>query len=428
MKVKKINFKLCVVGLGYVGLPLLIELSKYFDVGGYDISNDRISNLKKGFDKYNQVKKKDINKKIFFFNDPAYIKKYNFLIITVPTPVNNRNVPDLFFLKKSCIEVGKNLKQGSVIVFESTVYPGVTNDFCIPLLEKNSKLKYKKSFNVGYSPERISVGDNYYTLKNITKVISGDSEFTIKKIKYVYSKIIKNIYIAKNIEVAEFSKVLENTQRDLNISLMNELSIICNKMKISSHDVINAASTKWNFHKYNPGLVGGHCIGVDPYYLSYKAKKIGYKPIVINASRYVNDKMSNFIYKEIINKTKLNDRKNKKLKILFLGLTFKENCKDIRNSKIFDVIKKFQKKKHQVFLNDPYAIKYEVEKLYDEKITEFNKLPSNFDVVVISVPHKFYLQKGFNLISKFNKKNSLFVDLKSSFINIKNKNLKLMRL
>ena len=377
MSFKNSNFKICIVGLGYVGLPLLVELSKHFDVGGYDISENRINELKNGFDRYNQIDKRKLSKKINFFSKPINLKDYNFLIVTVPTPVNKKNVPDLSFLKKSCIQIGKNLKSKSIIVFESTVYPGVTNEFCIPILKRESNLKYKRSFNVGYSPERISVGDNNNTLRNITKVISGDSKIAKNKIYFVYSKIIKKIFVAKSIEVAEFAKVLENTQRDLNISLMNELSIICNKMAINSFDVINAAATKWNFIKYQPGLVGGHCIGVDPYYLSYKARKIGYKPIVINASRFVNNEMSNFIYKEIIKRIKVLKKNNKKLKILVLGLTFKENCKDLRNSKIFD---------------------------------------------------KFYLDKGFKSVLQFMKKKSLLADLKSAFKDINDKNIKIFRL
>lgn len=401
------------MGLGYVGLPLATELANFFYTVGYDLSSTRIKELKSGFDRYNLIKKKKLKNKnnLKFFNNPSVLKNADFVIVTVPTPVNKKNIPDLSFLKKACIEIGENIKKNTVIVFESTVYPGATREFCIPIIEKVSKLKLGKNLFIGYSPERISVGDSKYTLKKIIKIISGDSKKTIKILKYVYSKILKNkLYFAESLEVAELAKVFENTQRDLNISLVNELSIICNKLNINTNSVIKAASTKSNFIKFTPGLVGGHCISVDPYYLSYKSKKLGYSTKVINAGRLVNNQMPNFIFNNI--KKKFNNLNNKK--IIILGLTFKENCNDIRNSKIFDLIQLFENEECKLYLHDPYALKAEVKAIYKKKILKFENLPKS-DVVILSLKHNFYLKLGVtNILNKL-KKNGVFVDLKSTF-------------
>tara|TARA_B100000575_G_scaffold248685_1_gene214709 strand:- start:361 stop:1650 length:1290 start_codon:yes stop_codon:yes gene_type:complete len=410
-------FNIGVVGLGYVGLPLASELSNFFNVYGYDTSKSRIEELKNFFDRYKILKKNDFFKKnkIKFTNDSSQLVNCNFFIVTVPTPVKKNNTPDMTYLEKACIKIGPYLKKDSFVVFESTVYPGATREICIPILEKYSNLKFRKDFFIGYSPERISVGDKNKNLKNITKIISSDPNNKISYIKYVYSKILKNkLYIAESIEVAEFAKVFENTQRDLNISLVNELSLICNKMNIDTKNVINAAATKWNFVKYNPGLVGGHCISVDPYYLSYKAKKIGYKTRLINAGRNVNNKMPRFVFENI--KKKLNKNINlKNLKVGIMGLSFKENCKDIRNSKIFDLIDIFEKNGIKTYLHDPYVINEEVEKMYNKTITPFSYLPQRLDIIVLALKHKEYVKYGYNKILKKLKPNGIFADLKSTF-------------
>jgi|688.fasta_scaffold174339_2 UDP-N-acetyl-D-galactosamine dehydrogenase len=421
------KYKIGVIGLGYVGLPLTIEFARFFNTYGYDLSVKRVNELNQKFDRYGLVKKKNFKTKynIKFSSTSDILQYSNFIIVTVPTPVTASNKPDLSYLKKACLEIGKYIKKNSIVVFESTVYPGATREICIPIIEKISKFKLGKDFFVGYSPERISVGDNKYHLKNIVKIISGDSIKSREIIKKVYSKILdKKLYKAESIEVAEFAKVFENTQRDLNISLVNELSIISNKLGINSKSVINAASTKWNFMKFTPGLVGGHCISVDPYYLAYKSKKVGYQTRVINAGRHVNNAMPYFIYDNIKNRIIKNKKKFKKLKVIVLGLTFKENCKDIRNSKIFDLIKIFDKKKCEVFLHDPYAIKEEVKEIYNKEIINFNKLPRS-DVIILSLNHKFYLSIGLKKIISKLKKKGIFADLKSTFksssINLKNK-------
>lgn len=406
-----------VVGLGYVGLPLVSELSNFFNVYGYDTSKSRIEELKNFFDRYKILKKKDFVKKnkIKFTNDSSELKNCNFFIVTVPTPVKKNNTPDMTYLEKACKEIGPYLKKESFVVFESTVYPGATREICVPILEKYSNLKFKKDFFIGYSPERISVGDKNKDLKNITKIISCDPKNKISYIKYVYSKVLKNkLYEAESIEVAEFAKVFENTQRDLNISLVNELSLICNKMNIDTKNVINAAATKWNFIKYNPGLVGGHCISVDPYYLSFKAKKIGYKTRLINAGRNVNNKMPRFVFENI--KKKIDKNINlKNLKVGVMGLSFKENCKDIRNSKIFDLIDIFEKNGIKTYLHDPYVINEEVEKMYNKTITPYRYLPQKLDIIILALKHQEYVKYGYNKILKKLKPNGIFADLKSTF-------------
>lgn len=413
---KKI-YTIGVVGLGYVGLPLASELANFFNVYGYDTSKSRINELSNFFDRYKLLSKKDFIKKneIKFTTDSSELLNCNFFIVTVPTPVKKNNTPDLSYLKNACSKIGVNLKKGSFVVFESTVYPGATREVCVPILERYSGLKFKEDFFIGYSPERISVGDKNKDLKNITKIISSDPPKKISDIKKVYSKILKNnLYEAESIEVAEFAKVFENTQRDLNISLMNELSLICNKMNINTKSVINAASTKWNFVKFNPGLVGGHCISVDPYYLSFKANRIGYKTKLINAGRNINNKMPKFVFENI--KKKLVKNTNlQKLKVGILGLSFKENCKDIRNSKIFDLIDIFEKNGIKTYLHDPYVIKEEVEKTYKKQIITFKKLPNKLDIIVLALKHDEYIKYGHNKILEKLKSNGIFADLKSVF-------------
>ena len=330
------NIKICVVGLGYVGLPLAIEFGKKFETTGYDNSLSRIRALKKNKDSNDEIKKQDFfkSKKIIFTNNINDIETSNFYIITVPTPINKNNTPDLRIIIDATTQVAKKLQKNDVVVFESTVFPGFTKDIAVPILEKFSTLTYNQDFFCGYSPERINPGDRKHTVKNIVKVISGSNKKTLNKIKSVYESFLTNgTYSAESIEVAEAAKVIENTQRDLNIALVNELSQLFSKMNLNTNNILDAAGSKWNFLKFKPGLVGGHCIGVDPYYLTYKAKQIGFNPKIILAGREVNDNMSKFYVKDFLKKA----GNRKKLKILILGVTFKENCKDIRNSKVFDI-------------------------------------------------------------------------------------------
>lgn len=404
----KKKIKIGIIGLGYVGLPLLCEFYKKFFTVGFDISNTRIKELKSGIDKTKETIINDlINIKDKVFDDINHLKKVNFFIVTVPTPVNKKNIPDLSLLKNACSIVASVLKKGDIVVFESTGYPGLTEEICAPILENKSLLSFNKDFYVGYSPERVNPGDKSKKLRNIKKIISGSKKSITTIIKNVYKKIIKaGVHEVSSIKVAEAAKVIENTQRDLNIALVNELSIIFKKLKIDTQEVLNAASTKWNFHYYKPGLVGGHCIGVDPYYLTYKARKVGINPKIILAGRKLNDSMARYVANIIEKKL------SKKSRILIAGCTFKEDCPDIRNSKIFDLYKFLSKKQRVVDIFDPIANKIDVKKEYGLKI--FNKLPKlNYEVIVIAVPHKIFDKDFFPKIKKINKDQTLVFDLKS---------------
>ena len=402
---------IAVVGLGYVGLPIAIEFGKHFKTIGYDVSKKKINNYKKGNDVNKEIDKKSFlrSKLLSFTSSQRNLSKANIIIITVPTPIDKVRKPDLSYLSSSSITVAKNMSKGVIIIYESTVYPGVTEDICVPIIEKHSGLKWKKDFFVGYSPERINPGDKKRSLTNITKVVSGDSQDTLNKISQVYMKIIKaGIHKAQSIKVAEAAKVIENTQRDINIALMNELSLIFNKMNINTSEVLKAANTKWNFQGFKPGLVGGHCIGVDPYYLTYKSKKIGHNPRLILAGRNLNDQMPNIIYKEI--KNILEYKKILNPKILVMGLTFKENCPDTRNSKALNLFNCFYKNNYSVFSYDPYhkfwnkrfLEKYNVQTKIDKK---------KFDVVILSVKHKEF-KKWKRKILDYCTKDGFIYDLK----------------
>ena len=357
---KKLNFKnikIGIIGLGYVGLPLAVEFGKKFPVVGYDISVERIKSLKKGIDDTLEVSRKDFSKAVNlkFTNNPKDMKSQNFFIITVPTPINKKKKPDLSLLKNATKIVGKLLNKGDIVIFESTVYPGVTEDICVPILEKYSKLFFNRDFFCGYSPERINPGDKEHRLVNITKVTSGSNSEVAQIIDLLYKQIIKaGTFKAKSIKVAEAAKVIENTQRDINIALINELSIIFNKLEIDSRSVLEAASSKWNFLKFYPGLVGGHCIGVDPYYLTYKAEEVGYIPKVILAGRRLNDAMGSYVVSELLKlmiKKKINTIK---AKILIMGLAFKENCTDYRNTRVLDIIEELKEHNLKIDVYDPW--------------------------------------------------------------------------
>ena len=406
------NIKLGIIGMGYVGLPLAIEFAKKIKVIGYDINSSRINNLKKNYDETREVLKKQIKnaKNLSFTSEMADIKDCNIYIVTVPTPIKKNKLPELKPLISASRIIGGILKKGNIVIYESTVYPGATEEVCIPILEKNSKLHLNKDFYVGYSPERINPGDKKKKLQNITKITSGSNLYSSRIIDKLYSQIVKaGIHRAKSIKIAEAAKVIENTQRDLNIALINELSILFKKLKISSEEVFKAAETKWNFISFRPGLVGGHCIGVDPYYLTYKSKKIGYKPKIILAGRKLNDSMSNYISSEII--TKFNERKInvRNSKILIMGMTFKENCSDIRNSKVLDLEKILKKKGANIFFYDPLIVKSpELKKKY--KIIDKPKL-NFYDCILIAVKHKNFI-KIKNNIKTFNNRKGFIYDIK----------------
>ena len=400
-----------IIGLGYVGLPLAVEFGKKIKTIGYDIKKSRIDDLRRNNDLANQLSKKEIKKakRLFFTDDFNKLSNCNYIIITLPTPVKKNKTPDLDNIKITCKKLSKLIKKKTFIIFESTLYPKACEQEFLPIFIKYSSLKYKKDFFIGYSPERINVGDKKRSLTSITKIVSGDTEYSKKKIFNLYKKIMnKNIYVAESLAVAEAAKVFENTQRDVNISLMNELSIICNKLNINTSDVLRAASTKWNFLNFYPGLVGGHCISVDPHYLSYCAKKINHKAILINTGRKINDSMVNFITKKIIDDL----GKLKKKKIIVLGLAFKENCSDIRDSKIFDVIKKL-KSFFIIEKHDPYVNSDEVQEMYNESILAFNDLSKNVDAIIINQKHDYYKNPlVLKKIKKLLKKKAYIYDLK----------------
>jgi UDP-N-acetyl-D-glucosamine/UDP-N-acetyl-D-galactosamine dehydrogenase len=405
--------KVCVVGLGYVGLPLAVELAKYFPVFGLDIKQSRIDTLTKGIDPTGEISSEVLKaSSLIYSSNPQIVKDANFIIIAVPTPIDDHKNPDLTPLYKSSESVAKYLQKGAVVVYESTVYPGVTEDECVPVLEKVSGLKWKEDFFVGYSPERINPGDKKHTVATITKIVSGDIPETLEKVAYVYGTIVKaGIHKAASIKVAEAAKVIENTQRDINIALMNELKIIFDKMGISTRDVLAAASTKWNFLPFEPGLVGGHCIGVDPYYLAYKAEEIGHHPQIIMAGRRINDAMGSYYARELIKKM-INRKMNiMGSNVLILGITFKENVPDIRNSKVVDIIHELKEFGVNVLVWDPVADRSEVKEEYGiDLIEEIEE--KKYDSIVLAVKHSSFIENGAHHFDKNLVQNGIFYDIK----------------
>lgn len=374
-----------VVGLGYVGAPLAVELGKHGRVIGFDINEDRVMQLKECFDHTGEIVKAElVASNIQYTTDPADLKDADVIIVTVPTPVAEANVPDLTAVKLATTMVATYMKKDTTIVFESTVYPGVTEEICVPILEKNSKFKWKKSFWVGYSPERINPGDRIHTLTSTTKIISGDCDKTLELLDEVYSQVTQT-YRAASIKVAEAAKVIENTQRDVNIALMNELSQIFNKLGVDTNDVIDAAASKWNFQPFRPGLVGGHCISVDPYYLSHKAATQGFIADVILASREVNDSMASFVVNQLIMSMAKAQMLGKNAIVTILGCTFKENVTDIRNSKVFDIIRLLEPYGIRVQLVDTHADAQEVTREYGVELNPELIVPA--DAIIVAVPH-----------------------------------------
>ena len=394
--------KITIIGLGYVGLPLAIEFGKKFSVLGFDISKSRVYELKKGLDSNGEFTENEIlQNKIQFTHSEKDVGNSDFYIITVPTPLKKNNEPDLRPLKSASQIVGKKIKKGDIVIYESTVYPGCTEEDCVPILEKTSGLVYNVDFFCGYSPERINPGDKKRKLSNIKKVVSGSNSKISKVINDLYSKIITaGTYIAPSIKVAEASKIIENVQRDVNISLMNEFAIIFEKLDLDTKEVLDAASTKWNFLNFKPGLVGGHCIGVDPYYLAYKSKKSGYTPKVLLNGRKVNNNISKKIFKSIQKQCIDLDIDLKKCKILILGITFKENCSDIRNSRVINLYNHFKKLNNNIDVYDPYADKNEVYRFSSIKLID--KIIKKYEVVILAVAHDQFLEIDYKNILNAN--------------------------
>jgi UDP-N-acetyl-D-galactosamine dehydrogenase len=382
--------KIAVVGLGYVGLPLAVEFGKKHPTIGLDLSVDKVEAYKRHVDPTGEVSTEDLKaaRHLHPTTDAAALKDADFVIVAVPTPVDDAHIPDFSPLVGASTAVGRNLKPGATIVFESTVYPGATEEVCIPIIEKHSGLTWKKDFFVGYSPERINPGDKEHTLTTIVKVVSGDSPATLDVVAEVYGSVIKaGVFKASSIKVAEAAKVIENTQRDLNIALVNELSLIFHRIGIDTLEVLQAAGTKWNFLPFRPGLVGGHCIGVDPYYLTHKAEMLGYHPEVILAGRRINDGMGKYIAEQTVKLMIQSGSPVKGADIIVLGLTFKENCPDLRNSKVIDVIRELQSYGATVHVHDPVAESHEAEHEYGVKLVPWDQLPKA-RAIVAAVAHK----------------------------------------
>ena len=405
--------KIAVIGLGYVGLPVAIAFSKIEKVIAFDKSKERIKELTNGIDNKSSIEASALQQSNLLFTDnPNTLAQANFYIIAVPTPVNSANQPDLTLLLEASKTVGKQLKKSDIVVYESTVYPGTTEEKCIPVLEKSSKLKAEKDFMVGYSPERINPGDKEHNFSNIVKVVAGQNENITALIAHVYQLVVTSgIYCASSIKVAEAAKVIENTQRDLNVALINELALICHKLGIDTHEVLCAAKTKWNFLPFAPGLVGGHCIGVDPYYLTYKAQQLGYQPKVILAGRRINDSIGKYIAKQTLLLLKKVGCSNKKPTIAILGLAFKENCNDIRNSKVVDIIKYLNKFSVNIKIVDPLVQPEKAKSEYDITMTNLDRIKS-VDAIIIAVSHDCFKSISVDQYANLLSSTKVLIDVK----------------
>lgn len=408
--------KLAVIGLGYVGLPIALEFARKIKVVGFDINPERIDMMKRKIDPSNELDASAFEGcDIEFTANIHDLKDVQFFVVAVPTPIDDANLPNLRPLLGASSTVGKVLKKGDYVVFESTVYPGCTEEDCIPVLEVESGLKFKEDFKVGYSPERINPGDKEHTLQNVVKVVSGCCDESLDQIAKVYELVVKaGVHRASSIKVAEAAKIIENTQRDLNIALMNELSIIFNKLKINTFDVLEAAGTKWNFLKFSPGLVGGHCIGVDPYYLTHKAQQAGYHSKVITSGRFVNDSMGGYIAKQTVKKIIAQGKHIQDARVLVMGATFKEDVSDIRNSKVIDVVNELTSFMVHVDLVDPHASSEEM--VHEYGVGLIDKPSNNYDAIIVAVNHKEYKALTENdLKSLLKDGKGVFVDVKGIF-------------
>ena len=409
---------IAVVGLGYVGLPLAVEFGKKIKTIGYDLSENKINSYRNFHDPSGEVTTDNLRaaEKLYVTTDPTELSEADYIIVAVPTPVDEANQPDFTPLLSSSTTVGRHMKKGALVIYESTVYPGATEEICIPVLEKESGFAWKIDFHVGYSPERVNPGDKVHTVTDIIKVVSGDDAVTLERVANLYGSVISaGVYKASSIKVAEASKVIENTQRDLNIALMNELAIIFEKIGIDTLEVLEAAGSKWNFLPFRPGLVGGHCIGVDPYYLTHKAEMLGYHPQVILAGRRINDGIASYVAKQTIKQMIHSGSMVKGAKVIVFGLTFKENCSDIRNSKVINVIRELESFGCDVSVHDPFADPDDVMHEHGIKLFAWEDLPENAHAVIVAVMHREYLNRPLSSLLGKLKKNAVFVDIKSAF-------------
>ena len=407
--------KLAVIGLGYVGLPIALEFAKKISVIGFDINPARIEMMRNGVDPSDELESADFDGcDIEFTHELDKLREASFYIVAVPTPVDLHNVPDLVPVTKASETIGKVLKKGDYVVFESTVYPGCTEEDCLPVIERISGLKMGVDFKLGYSPERINPGDKEHTLSSIVKVVSGCDAESLEEIAKTYELVVKaGVHRASSIKVAEAAKIIENTQRDLNIALMNELSVIFDRMGINTFEVLEAAGTKWNFLRFQPGLVGGHCIGVDPYYLTYKSSKLGYDAQVILAGRNINDGMAGYVAKKVLQHIIRHNGDVKNAKVLVMGATFKENVSDIRNSKVADVIAELKSYSLQVHITDPHADSNELKHEYGFELTD--DLANDYDAVIVTVPHNDYKKMTDDSFKTLTKDGAIIADLKGIF-------------
>lgn len=411
--------RIAVIGLGYVGLPLAVEFAKRFPVVGFDINLSRIEDLKSGKDTTMEVNPQELigNESLVFSNRIGGIKNCNVYIVTVPTPIDQYNQPDLSMLQSSSSMLGEIIEGGDVVIYESTVYPGATEEECVPILEERSGLKLNDGFFVGYSPERINPGDKNHRVSNILKVTSGSNSEAANFVDSLYSQIVvAGTYKTSSIKVAEAAKVIENTQRDVNIALINELSIIFGKLKIDTHEVLNAAGTKWNFLPFSPGLVGGHCIGVDPYYLTYKAQSIGHHPEIILAGRRINDGMAEYVASQLVKGMINKSIHVKQARVLLMGLTFKENCPDLRNTKVLDVFHELLDYGIEVDVMEPWCSKQEVKSSYDIELIDTPQ-EETYDAIIIAVAHDEFKAMSIETIQKWGKPSHVIYDLKHLFPN-----------
>jgi len=412
------SIKIAVVGLGYVGLPLAIEFGKKYNTLGVDISDEKIKALRSNIDPAGEVETEEFiaSTNLNFSSNPSDLSDADVIIIAVPTPVDKAHTPDFEYLIGASETVGSNMKKGAIVVYESTVYPGATEEICIPVLEDVSSMIWKKDFHVGYSPERVNPGDKVNTITKIIKVVTGDNEKTADLLCDLYGSIIEaGIHRASSIKVAEASKVIENTQRDLNIALMNELAIVFDKIGIDTLEVLQAAGSKWNFLPFRPGLVGGHCIGVDPYYLTYKAEKLGYNPQVILAGRRINDGIASYLAKMTVQHMIKQGGCSPNDKVLVLGLAFKENCSDVRNSKVADLVDSLKAFALDVVVHDPIVDVDEAKHEYGLDLVSWDNLSNDFGAIVVAVSHDEYKQLPLSDILQLLKPNGVFIDVKSGF-------------
>lgn len=424
---------IAVVGLGYVGLPLAVEFGKRFETLGFDLSEEKIAAYRRFLDPTGEVSSEDLKaaRHLSVSSDESVLAKADIVVIAVPTPVDEAHVPDFAPLISSSSTVGKHMKKGTIVVYESTVYPGATEEVCIPLLEAHSGLKWKRDFHVGYSPERVNPGDKERTITKIMKVVSGDDQKTLDTVAELYASIITaGVHRASSIKVAEAAKVIENTQRDLNIALMNELAVIFDRIGIDTLEVLQAAGTKWNFLPFRPGLVGGHCIGVDPYYLTHKAEMLGYHPQVILAGRRINDGIAAYVAQQTVKHLIHAGTNIKRARIIVLGLTFKEDCPDLRNSKVADVVKELTEFGCEVSVHDPVANPHDAQHEYGIALSDWADLPKDADAIVAAVSHRQLLARPLSALTSRLKPGGVFIDVKSAYdpLVIRQQGFKLWRL